>query len=363
MMYLYGINKILSKDIVLAATLDFIITLVAVGLFLFFLKNKIKNIVEFWRGSYSDKSSYLLIYLLNSFFFLILFYYSPQFLVLIIQGVTRQALFDNFGGYPFLLSMADKYFLVTSVFILLSSAPKMLKNFTLLGFVVATTVMTSRSNLMFFLMFLIIYNLLFFKPSTMVKLFKLISFFIFLAVFFGIFVQNRSGESAFLGPLKPVEDLFLYQSYSMYLAQISSSFASEHGKYFYPFLGYFSDYFHRAFGGEHMVDSNFVIDFHIFNSDVRAHSANVLYPWWSWFYGAYGYAGLIFKMVYMLFLLYSSIALRLFPLFLLFLYWILFSGYTKIPFLTLDAFILLLFVMLISLIPKVKLKNSKRILN
>lgn len=358
MMHLYGINKLIPSEVLFAGVADFFITFFVVGFLLLANKKRIRALMEKWSKSYQRKNHCLIIYFLNVFFFLIIIYYSKGFISLIFQGVTRQALFNEYGGYPFLLSVADKYFLVASVFIFFSSASKKLVFLTVLGFALSTVIMTSRSNLMFFLMFVFIYNLLDFRPSRMVALTRFLLLFVLIALFFGVYVQNRSAQSVFLGPLKPVEDLFLYQSYSMYLAKVSSTFASEHNKLVYPFLGYFSDYWYRFFGGTNLVGSDFVMRFHVFQSDVRQHSANVLYPWWSWFYGAYGYSGLIVKAIYVYFLLRISLIMRLLPVFLLLLYWSLFSGYTKMPFLTLDAFITLFFVLIIALIPRVKMRRK-----
>ena len=355
MLNMYGIRKHISEGVILAATLDFAATWLLIVLVFFKYNNYIQKIKLHWSNSYSKSDDYRFLLILNTIFIFLTLLYAPEFLKLIIQGVTRQAIYDQVDSMPFLLTMADKYFLVASIFVLFTNAPGKVKIYTIFGFLLTTIVMTSRSNLMFFLLLYIIISLIKFRVKDLKRLSVVAAFIVGLSVLFGIYVQNRLSSAIFLGPLKPVEDLFLYQSYSLYLAMISSSFAQEHDKFVYPFLGYASEYFYRLFGGVNFVGSDFVMNFHVFRSDIRTHSANVLYPWWSWFYGVFGLSGILLKAIYVWSLLCFSLLIRSFPLFVLMLYWTLFTGFTKHPLITLDAFMMLFFTIIIGLYCKIKI--------
>lgn len=352
---LYGFDSLIPDYVFYCSVLDLICTVVLFLLVAILYRVTIRNYFYLWQQSYSNSSDYYPLVFLGFLFFFLALVNSIDMINLILSGVGRQQIFDDFGGVPFWLSLSDKFFLVSSIFILFTSAPRWVKGLFLIGFIFTTIVMTSRANLMFFLIVLSIMLMLDFSFSKLKILIVLIVVFVALAGFQGVYLQHREAEAVFLPGLKPVEDLFLYRSYSLYLAQVSVQFSADHSKFAYPFLGYLSEYIARYFAVGPFVDSNFVMQFHSFTSEIRQHSANVLYPWWSWFYGAYGYGGLLLKLIFNFVLLYVSLIFRLYPVFVLFVYWVLIAGATKHPLLTLDAYFMLFFVFVLSLMSKVKL--------
>lgn len=357
MMQLYGINILIPYEIHFASRVDAVTTLVLVGTFVALNRDKINRSRKYWSELY-DKEYVKYIYIINTVFLIIAVFSSLSVIKLIAAGESRQNIYDTMMGMPFLLQLADKYFLVLVSFILFTNVSFKLKAYTFFCFFVVTAIMTSRANIMFFAMVVYIVICLDFHRKDIVRLAYLVLSVVCLAILIGVVFQKRLGGSVFLGPFKPIEDLFLYQGYSLYLAQVSVEHSNLGSKYFFPFFGYFSEYFYRIFGGNHAVDSEFIMRFHVFNSDIRTHSANVVYPWWSWFYGAYGLLGLILKPIFSFLVLWFSLRKRFFPVFILILYWVLFTGPVKHPLITLDAYVMLFFAFFIAFFPRLKFRWS-----
>lgn len=358
MMQLYGFDNVISREVKVVSTIDFLITVILVFLFLLFNKELIYAAKNELKNMYVSLSSRLIIYFLNAFFLVLAIYSASNVINIILSGATRQEVFNMLGGMPFFLQLADKYFLILVSFILFTGASRKLKLFSFFCFIVITLIMTSRANLLFFALVNYILLCLNLKLKDLKKIFYLVFFVVLISIILGIFVQKRVGDAIFLGYLKPIEDLLLYQGYSLYLAMVSIDFARDGEKYIFPFLGYLSEYFYRLFDGRFVVDSDFIMQFHSFRSSVRQHSANVIYPWWSWFYGVYGFTGLFLKAFYILTILAITLRKRNFPVFLLFLYWFLYASDTKHPLITLDSYMMLAIVLFLTFFSRLSLTNS-----
>lgn len=357
MMNLYGFSELISSEILIYSYSDFFLCNSFILSFILLNREKIKELKGAFSSLLSSKNKLFFLKLLSLLFLLIAISYSPKYVSLLLSGIGRQGLVDEVAGTPVLLSLATKYFMVLFIFSIFSGCDKTLKYLTFIGFVFTTVIMTSRANIMFAAYIYIIIKLIDLESGDIKKISLAILSTVIITIFFGVFVQSRETQSVFFGPFKPIEDLFLYNAYSLYLAKFSLAFAYDYEKLFYPFFGYASDFISSRFESDGIVDSNFVVGFHVFFSDIRQHSANVLYPWWSWFAGIYGFFGILLKQIFIYFLLFLSLKLRLFPILIIFLYWGLIIGFTKHPLMTLDSYFSLFFLLLLSLIPKIRFRK------
>jgi hypothetical protein len=193
-----------------------------------------------------------------------------------------------------------------------------------------------------------------------IKVTKYAIFVVGLSLFITAFIQNRELESHFFGPFKPLEDYFLYGAYSYILAAKAIEVASDGEKYIFPFFGYLTEYVIVKFdSSQNVVDSQFVAKFVLFYSDIRQHAANVSYPWWAWFYGAYSLLGvLLLKPLFISLLLYLSLFFRSYCFFVFFIFWFLFSSFNKFPLISIEGYITVFSLLLIEVITRHKVKNN-----
>lgn len=358
--YLYGINNVLSEGTLLLGLIDALLTFTLFALFFHLYRRKIHALLNVWRNRFGNKSSQLALMILALTFFSWLIWVSPNTITMIIDGVTRQSIVEFSGGNALVTTLASTFFFLSVVLVGFSSAGGKYKLILAVGAAFSIVVLTSRAGLMLLgLLFVIVY-LIEYRPRKLLVLGVVGVVLVVGGSLVTSMVQNRPLESVFLGPLKPVEDLFLYRGYSYVLADVAAEWARDGMKFLFPFFGYFSERILIGLGlATHPVDSDFIVRFFVFDSDIRQHSANVVYPWWAWFYGAYGVAGLVFKAAYLFALLRLALVLRSFPLLILLIYWGLFSGFGKHPLISLDGYMMLFWVLIVDLISKMRMMRYR----
>lgn len=359
---LYGLSYLVSNTIFIGSFVDTILTCLV--FLIYFIRYDIKGLQSRWKykfsGCYKDK--FLLITQL--FFLAVTLSYSGSFIPLIVSGLSRQELVDTVGQTPLILSLAAKLFVTTIVLISISSASRLVKIISVVGFALVTVIFTSRANILTVLIFFLIVTLVDFNKNRLIKFFVFSILMVGLAILVTVFVQNRVLESNFMGPLKPLEDYFLYGGYSFYLAEFAINYAYEHDKYLFPFFGYVSEFLGREFlivSPSSAIDSDFVLRFKIFYSDYRQHFANVIYPWWAWFYGAFGYLGLLFKALFIYLLLIFSFRVKSYPLVFILIYWGMFTTPLSFPIISLDGFFTLFFVIFVDCLARVKVSKGLKL--
>ncbi|MDW1886839.1 O-antigen polymerase [Vibrio sp. Vb2131] len=357
--HLYGLSDLVSTNVLWVSFFDALLS--SLVFLVFFSRNDVNFLQKSWRtklGSFYRSSILLCVQLL---FLVVTLSQSGSFISLIIAGFSRQELVDTLGQTPLILSVAAKFFVATVVLVCISSTNKLVRFLAVIGFVLVTIVFTSRANILTVLIFVLIITFVDFNRRQFFRLFIFSVVMVSIALFVTIFVQNRALESNFMGPMKPLEDYFLYGGYSFYLAEFAINFAYDNDKYLFPFFGYVGEFFGREFlliDKSSLVDSEFVLKFRVFYSDYRQHFANVIYPWWAWFYGAYGFLGLIFKSIFVYSLLAISFWLKSFPLVFVMIYWGLFTTALSFPIISLDGFFTLFFVVFIDLVARVKITKG-----
>lgn len=159
------------------------------------------------------------------------------------------------------------------------------------------------------------------------------------AVMVTIFLQNRPIAEGFSGFYYIVESFFKYRTYSLFLAEHAITAADTFEKILYPFLGYLIERPFAYLSPTVPIDSNFVTQYHYLGEYKPHHPmlANVLYPWWAWFYGAFGVVGLFLKALFSYLVFFFLLKNRLFFSFFIFVLLFVVSGAVKHPFLTLGG--------------------------
>lgn len=154
-----------------------------------------------------------------------------------------------------------------------------------------------------------------------------------------IFLQNRPIAEGFSGFYYVVETFFRYRAYSLFLAEHAIAAADSFEKILYPFFGYLIERPLAYLSPTVPIDSSFVTQYHYLGDYKPNHPmlANVLYPWWAWFYGAFGVVGLVLKALFSYLVFFFLLKNRLFFSFFIFVLLFVVSGAIKHPFLTLDG--------------------------
>lgn len=173
--------------------------------------------------------------------------------------------------------------------------------------------------------------------------------------------QGRAGSlnSSLMAVL---ESFFKYKAFSFYLSKYSiNQVNGDFEHILYPFLGFIIERFLSMIdlvsNPISVQDSSFITDFHRLGSNSE-YDANVLYPWWSWFYGSFGPLGIILKFIYVLCALSVIIRTKFAFTFIYFVYVMLFTSFYRHPLLNADSFFYLLAILLLDLFILVNVKRD-----
>lgn len=339
--------------IVTYSIIDFVLTIILAGLVI--LSFKIKMIKTFdFLFFYGIKLNKYFIILCITFLFPVYLVYRNLTLVLV-NGYNREAL-------VILPSNVIEYILSSFFFILVPCTlaynyKKKVKFLILLGALFFMVYQLSRSPLFFIGLSTV---LLYIFKDIKISKFKVLITIGFLALFLGLttIYQGRT-DSVIEGFLNVSDALFRYRSYSFYLAQFVFDVSDSVDKILFPFFGWLSEraltIFWEIKDPISTSKSDFVYKFRY----VGDYRANVLYPWWAFFYGKFGMIGLFIKMVYS-FVLFRIILFFKLPLTLLyFMYVLLFYQFVRHPFINASGVYSFISIVLLDIILKYNYaKNS-----
>ena len=353
-LYLLPFSNPVATDLIMLSVVDYLLTIATVVIFYIVNKYRIIDIDQSFRVRY------LTFIEKNILFFLLLLLYSlyatyKNLTMVIFSGYNREGLLNEVSA-GYLDMLLPNLFSCLFVVAVIYKYPFRIK---LLLFTGVTSVMLfylSRSNLLFLIYFPIVFLFILPYKLNYKKILKFVLF-TFLIVMFASYItilQGR-GESIQAVIFKIAETLFRYKAYSFYLAEYAIEVSSGIEKSLFPFLGWFSE---KLISLGWKVDSpisiygsEFVFEFHFLGNGYRA---NVLYPWWSWFYGYYGVLGLLLKAIYIYSILSVTLRFKLFLTFVFLLYTILFNIVVKHPFINAAAFYAFAVLIILDLLIKVK---------
>ncbi|MCD9513348.1 O-antigen polymerase [Photobacterium carnosum] len=256
------------------------------------IKNELKvNFINLMEGKF----------FLISFLFFISIFFSYKSLYLSLSGVTREEL--NFSGnVSFYMMFFTAFIKAASPFVFYFKTSLKLKFIFCLSFISVMFYSASMAEMLYFLMMLVTLYTLFGGIKLKEVLIYLLAIFLLAFSVAIIGQESRYGNISFLDFILSIFiKVSRYRSFSAYLSEYiyqDYSFLNT----FYPFFGYFSNYFNNIFCSScGSYGSDFVISFHYLGIDTKYNTmylANVIYPWWSFFVSSFGILGLFIKLIY-----------------------------------------------------------------
>lgn len=334
--YIYDFNYILSYEYRYAAIFDWLLNVLLILFIFHFHRKSMFGLAD--KLSFEYKfiiEKYWLIFL---FVFFIICFYSLERFNLIINGITREELvFDSDRG-RFMMLVSPMVIVLTAVAFVFNYSLKV-KVLLLLSLVITSLYMLSRSDLLSVLYLSILLMCL--KEVKLKVVVKLFFYSILLLVFVGVMTIYQGRVDGFFSSLGVVvEALIKYRTFALYLSEYSAQkMSGDVESFLFPFFGFFIERFLSIFSSISnpvvVQGSEFVYEF-IWLGDHISLSANVVYPWWSWFYGHFGYFGLILKLIYIYVIFYFFKSKFVFTTIFL-LNVVLFQSFTKHPFLNNDS--------------------------
>lgn len=352
-----------SLEIVFIAVLDMFLSCLVFYLVVIIKngQNRFSDILESFKLNYLN-FSYQARYLIYSLLFYAL-YLAYQSINLIMMGSVRQELISEYGTMGIGYICVSSFFKILFPFSLLFKTGLPIRLSIIIGFFSTMLITGSRSELTYAAYLLL--TIAAFSPDKKIffKLFITIIVFLFFGLFITIFAQDRPVADGVMGLFSVVEKHFYYRAYSIHLAEISILASDSFEKFIYPLFGYPSEWLLSKFWElENVIGSDFISRYFYlgFDEDYNKYfTANVVYPWWSWFYGTYGLLGLIIKAVYCYLILFLARSFKLPITFVYISCYILFIGQAGSFLMTLNSVIVLSFAILIDLIGKYNLKVRK----
>lgn len=357
-LYLWNLSVYSSLDskIIFWSHVDFILTILV--LYLFFLLNKkrlfkAQSYFSFNLYKFLNKRRVTYLVLLS----VIYIYYKAytNFNFVLFSAFTREDLFDEVSsGYLDMLLPSLFYTLFVIAFHFnYNTKLKVLFSIAIPGILLQYL---SRSPLM--LIILLFLTVLTLKNSKLLSRknlrISILSILLVIGASYMTILQGR--ESTISDSLVRVFDsVFRYRAISFGLSEIVINLESTYDKFLFPFFGFFSEkLISLVYTIEQPIGvngSDFVYKFHSIGVGYRG---NVLYPWWSWFYGAFGFIGLLIKSLYIYIILKILLRLKLYVSILYFLYILLYVVSVRHPVLNASNFYSILSILFLDIFVKYK---------
>lgn len=349
-------------EYVILAGVDTVLSCLVV--FIVILKNKSLGSLSLTRELIKNNYQSFVAQAKFLIFFLLLYslYLAYKSFSLIILGAVRQELIGEYGTMGFGYMFVSSFFKILFPFALLFKSNVYSRIFIFLGFFSTMLITGSRSELTYAGYLLL--TLAIFTPDKriFIKLFLTMLLFLLFGLFITVFAQNRPIEDGIMGLVSVFDKHFFYRAYSIHLSEISIAASSSFEKVLYPLFGYPLEWIiAKLWSLDIPIGSEYISQYHSLGIDPlygREYIANVVYPWWSWFVGAYGVLGLIVKALYCYLLLILAKSLKLPITFVYIACYVLFIGQSGTLLMTLNSVIVLSFAVLIDLLGKYKVKFS-----
>lgn len=323
----------LPEEIIIASSLDWFLTTVVVVLILNYNKKRFLFFDSYF--SLNVKNSFEKNEILIYFILCILFVFCLGRADLILSGATREMLVFEEDSSRFIM-IASPLFVFVSAVSLVYDFKLRIKAALLFGVVLVSIYNLSRAeiaSLIFSIITLVLFRGISLRKIAIAAL--LFSFLILLSISVTIY-QGRADslESALEAVFVA---FFKYKAFSLYLSDFSiRKIDGDLEQIFYPFFGFAIEriltIIQPLSNPISVQDSTFISDFRSLGLS-NAYDGNVLYSWWSWFYGAFGIVGLFFKMIFIYVILNCLIKSKLAFTFFYMLYICLFTAYFRHPFL------------------------------
>ncbi|MBY7869534.1 hypothetical protein KW423_00240 [Vibrio fluvialis] len=242
-------------------------------------------------------------------------YYAKSTLWIISSGMTREDLTIN-GGVSFVMLFFSPFFKVITPFCLYFGSSLRLRFCLLLGLFCSLLYGASMAELLYFgFIILTLYSLFSIKNIwSLVLPFLLLIFFSFLIARYAQTVRYGENIDLYSFSLLVLEKILKYRAFSFYLSDILINSNVFSYKLLYPFFGYPYEWIISKFYPDIIYfDSNFIVSYHYLGGDNNnPYLANVIYPWWSFYFYSFGPFGLILKALWCFLILRMLLMFRFF---------------------------------------------------
>ncbi|EGR3326782.1 hypothetical protein DXE02_10065 [Vibrio parahaemolyticus] len=293
-----GFYQKLELDVFIYSAIDIFFTCIVVSLFV--NKRYARELSELSSFFEINKNKLFLIFVLLA---IIPVFYSIHSINHFLSGGIKEEL-----KFPAFISIYMMFFsTLTKVLFPISVALKSSKRYVMapLFFCLFLSLSFGGSTAeLLFVMFSFVVLSLMYKLLPINKIILLIvSLFSFAVLISALVQSSRYGGNLFAIPFKLFMKLATYRSFSFYLADYVNQLESYY-MILYPFLGYGAGKFNEIFSSSaNLYNNEFVMVYRnigFFNGNY--YLANVIYPWWSFFFQSFGIIGLFIKPVYLFFI-------------------------------------------------------------
>lgn len=345
-----GFYRPISLEIAYVSTLDLALSLMIVYIC-------VKKESYFFKNGGDIFQNYIHFLEKNIIFLLVILaitaYEAYGSMTLILSGVARHELIQDYDRAGLLYMFASGFFKILFPLSIYFRSPLKIKILAFSGLILSILITASRSELMYVINFFLILLLFSGNGLRILKTMLLVIAMMFIAIISTIFLQNRPMTEGLIAIYEMFMSVFRYKAYSYYLAEYSINISGSFEKIFYPFFGYVSDYFFSLLAKlDNPISSEFVGDYHVLGTDNitgKLMIGNVIYPWWSWFYGQFGILGVFIKAIYCSLLLSLLAKLRFMFTFVIIAMFVLFGVSAAHPFLTLSHTLAVFFCVVVDL--------------
>lgn len=347
----WGFSYEIRDDIYISIILDSAFTSLLV--FIFFAVNKSKIIYIFDRFNGERIQNFDRLWIFSLILMLVAVFEAIVSLKLIFSGAARHLLIVEYNRMDLTYILISNYFKILTPILFFFNAPNRIKIISVIGLLSVLMITASRNELASFIYFYFSLMIFRFEYKKLAKFSLLLFAVLSISLMITTFVQGRPISQGFDGIVDVAKTHFIYKSYSFFLAEWSYAVSGDFEKIFYPFFGYISDKLLGLFFNlNNPIDTEFVSRYMYlgYNSDWgSSYIANVVYPWWSWFTGFWGYFGLIIKAVYLYFLLVVAVRFKFFVTFSYLVYYYLYISSGGSLFMTFNSTVTIIIAIILDI--------------
>lgn len=345
--YILDFSHRLPNEILISSILDWFLT-IAIMFFIFLNYKKTINEFDVFFSCQVKSIAERLKWLIYALSF-VAFIYMYTRLDLIIGGATREDLNFDESASRFIMLFSPFFVFMSGISIVYQYDFK-IKLALLFGVFFAAVYNLSRSEIATLIFVVIIgYSIKGIHFKVLLKSMLIVVFSIFIVAIMTIF-QGRA--ETITGSIHGVLNAFFkYKAFSLFLSEFSiNEISGDVEQILYPHFGFVIERFLSLFeplsNPISVQNSTFISDFRRLG-DTNQYDGNVLYPWWSWFYGVYGLFGVAIKAIQCLLVFYFLRSFKFYFSMFYFIFVMLFSAYFRHPLLNAaSVYAILIFLIL-----------------
>jgi hypothetical protein len=365
LIFLYSSSSLFSRaipiDYIIVSSFDYFFSILIVFYFLFFYKKRIEQLKLQFGLDYLNIINKKIIFLLPLMVYFLFKAYTSLNLIFY-SNATREQLISEYSVTGLGTALFSPVFVILLSYAIVFKVDLLKTALLSLVVLCIMTISASRSEIIT-ITFLMLCMTIFLNDNK--HLFKLLLYVIglvFLAIGITSLLQGRRVGSGINAIYDIFSKFFLYRSFSFFLAEKAIDVCSFE-KILYPFFGYASEKILTFIQvPTNPINSKFVLEYSNLGSDHYNNPmlANVLYPWFSWFYGVFGLAGIIIKNAFTFILFHLTLKYK-YPMSFIYVFYVtLFVSTTLHPLLTNGGVFYILTVLLIDFLLKREVRKREK---